>query len=112
MLMSNELIWYLGLSLLGMFVFGILAAIIGARKKSSFTGFAISFCITFLAALIGSFIPYLFAGILIIIFAIVGVVIAFTLDGRPQCGNCGTRLNGMPQTCPSCRYKFKGMRKA
>lgn len=36
----------------------------------------------------------------------IGIIVAALIDGRPICPTCGTKLNGKPKLCPSCKTKF------
>jgi hypothetical protein len=38
-----------------------------------------------------------------LLFGPLGIVLAFVLDGRPQCPECNGRLDGKPRVCRHCR---------
>lgn len=60
-------------------VCGIAGAIVGSAKNAGAGGFV-------LGLLLGP----------------IGVIAAFSLDGRRQCPKCGTRLNAGASVCPQC----------
>lgn len=70
-----ELVWLF----LALFVFAPLGAVVGSQKNAPVTGF-------FLGLLLGP----------------LGVLLAWLIDQRDQCGRCGGRLNGTPSVCPHC----------
>jgi len=76
------------LALLSAFVCSILGWIVGNRRDAGSAG-----------ALLGA------------LFGPLGVVVAFALDRRSRCSNCGARYSAMPappQVCPHCGDSIAG----
>jgi hypothetical protein len=41
-----------------------------------------------------------------LLFGPIGVLITALIDRRPNCPECGTKLNGKPSICPACKTRF------
>ena len=70
-------------SLMWCIVGGALGGIIGSSKQAGSVG-----------AMLGA------------LFGPLGVIAAFAIDGRQQCGKCRGKLDGQPEICPHCHARF------
>ncbi|QDU14724.1 Double zinc ribbon [Gimesia maris] len=62
-----------------MIICGIFGAIVGGSKDAGTAGFWLG-----------------------LLFGPLGILVAFTLDNREKCLQCGSRLDGEAKVCPSC----------
>lgn len=64
---------------IGWVVSGVVGAVIGSRRNSSATGFALG-----------------------LLFGPLGAIAAFALDGRTPCPRCGNKIDNDVRLCPTC----------